>query len=102
MAYLVWKVLVLLYPQVCAGEGYHVHHHHHAPVSVLHDLVVGEVIPCCGPRYESRRMVDNRACTARPDIIVRPASTEDVAITVNFARRNGYKVRSYPCFIFIF
>ena len=87
-----YTVLLLLYPQVCGGEGDHLHHH--APLSVLHDLVVGEVLPCCGQKYQRRRLVDNRACTARPDIIVRPAATEDVAITVNFARRNGYKVNN--------
>ena len=38
------------------------------------------------------RTVNNKACVSRPEIIVLPATTEDVAIAVNFARRNGLKV----------
>ena len=63
-----------------------------APVSLLHSLVVGEVVPCCGPRYEALRTVNNKACISRPNIIVVAATTEDVAIAVNFARRNGLEV----------
>merc|ERR1719320_811485 len=40
-------------------------------------------MPCCGKKYQRMRMVNNRACTARPAVIVRPRSTEDVATTVN-------------------
>ena len=25
-------------------------HQHRAPLSLLHDLVIGDVVPCCGPR----------------------------------------------------
>ena len=96
MGYLVsrgYSVAVVYTVVILCGGGCD-HIHHKAPLSVLHDLVVGEVLPCCGQKYESRRLVDNQACLARPDIIVRPAATEDVAITVNFARRNGYKVNN--------
>ena len=65
---------------------------HQAPMSLLRDLILGEVIPCCGPRYDELRSVNNRACVSRPEVIVRPATTEDVAIAVNFARRNGLQV----------
>ena len=68
------------------------HIHHVAPISALHHLVVGEVLPCCGKKYQRMRMVNNRACTARPAVIVRPRTTEDVATTVNFARRNKIQV----------
>ena len=60
------------------------HHHHSAPVSQLHSLVLGEVLPCCGDNYQHRRLVNNRACRARPAVIVRPVTTEDVAVTVNY------------------
>jgi len=66
--------------------------HHVAPISALHHLVVGEVLPCCGEKYQRRRMVNNRACLARPAVIVRPRTTEDVATTVNFARRNRLQI----------
>ena len=66
--------------------------HHVAPISALHHLVVGEVLPCCGKKYQRMRMVNNRACLARPAVIVRPRFTEDVATTVNFARRNKIQV----------
>ena len=77
-------------------------YHHQAPLSLLHDLIIGEVIPCCGPRYDELRSVNNRACVSRPEVIVRPATTEDVAIAVNFARRNGLKVDVYWNFLNIF
>ena len=95
-------------------------HQHKAPLSLLHDLVIGDVVPCCGPRslspssslniiiinicrYDQLRTVNNRACVARPAVIVRAATTEDVAVAVNFARRNQlqFSVRSgghsYTC-----
>ena len=91
-----------------------------APISLLRDLILGDVIPCCGPRlvdlvliyftwwdvitrYNELRTVNNKACVSRPELIVRTATTEDVAIAVNFARRNGlqFSVRSgghsYTC-----
>ena len=76
-------------------------HHHQAPMSLLRDLILGEVIPCCGPRYDELRSVNNRACVSRPEVIVRPATTEDVAIAVNFARRNGLQV-SVNIFLYYF
>ena len=60
-----------------------VHMQHVAPISKLHELVLGEVLPCC---------VNNRACIAIPAVMVRPPTTEDVAIVVNFARRIGIQV----------
>ena len=63
-----------------------------AYISQLHKLVIGHVLPCCGAEYERRRLVNNKACHARPSVIVRPVTTEDVAVTVIFARRNGYQV----------
>ena len=74
---------------------------HEAPMSLLHDLILGEVIPCCGPRYDELRSVNNRACVSRPEVIVRPVTTEDVAIAVNFARRNGLQV-SVNIFLYYF
>ena len=64
-----------------------VHIQHVAPISQLHRLVIGLVLPCCGEEYERRRLVNNKACQARPAVIVRPATSEDVAITISFARR---------------
>jgi hypothetical protein len=68
-----------------------------APISQLHELVLGDVLPCCGEEYQRRRVVNNKACLAKPAVIVRPLTTEDVAITVNFARRNGSQVRFVIC-----
>ena len=67
-------------------------HQHPVPMSLLHELTIGEVIPCCGQRYEQLRKVNNQACVSRPRVIVLPVTTEDVAIAVNFARRNGLQV----------
>ena len=83
-------LISLLYHTACADSI--VHLQHVAPISKLYELVLGEVLPCCGQKYQRRRMVNNRACLARPAVIVRPATTEDVAVAVNFARRNGYHV----------
>ena len=80
------------------GDGDGVHLQHVAPISKLHQLVLGEVLPCCGEEYKKKRMVNNRACIAKPAVIVRPVTTEDVAITVNFARRNGFQV-SFSVFV---
>ena len=74
-------------------------HEQSAPLSQLHSLVLGEVLPCCGDSYHRRRLVNNKACQARPAVIVTPVTTEDVAITVNFARRNNYQVNT---FLYIF
>ena len=68
------------------------HMRHTSPISQLHQLVVGEVLPCCGESYQRRRLVNNKACAALPAVIVRPVTTDDVAIVVNFARRNGYQI----------
>ena len=83
-------LVIPLYEDVACHDG--VHMQHVAPISMLHELVLGEVLPCCGKKYERRRMVNNRAFTAIPAVIVRPRTTEDVAIVVNFARRNGIQV----------
>ena len=83
-------VISLLYQAVYADGG--VHMQHVAPISKLHKLMLGEVLPCCGEKYQLRRVVNNRACLARPAVIVRPLTTEDVAIAVNFAKRNGFQV----------
>jgi len=61
-------------------------------VQDLHQLIIGEVLPCCGKKYQQRRLVNNRACIARPAIIVRPYSAEDVAIVVTFAVRHGFQI----------
>ena len=90
-------VISLMYHGVY-GDG--VHMQHVAPISKLHQLVLGEVLPCCGVEYQRRRMVNNRACIARPAVIVQPVTTEDVAITVNFARRNGFQVAFINCQLF--
>ena len=84
-------ILVSLSLRVTGGEESFTFHYQ-APVSLLHELVIGEVVTCCGPRYEALRTVNNKACISRPSVIVVPATTEDVAITVNFARRNGLEV----------
>ena len=88
-------LISLLYHTACADSI--VHLQHVAPISKLHELVLGEVLPCCGEEYQRRRVVNNRACLARPAVIVRPLTTEDVAIAVNFAKRNGFQVS----FVFI-
>ena len=88
--YYVLLLSLLFYDDVgCRDE---VHLQHVAPVTELHKLVLGEVLPCCGKKYQRRRMVNNRACVARPAVIVQPRTTEDVSIAVNFARRNGFQV----------
>ena len=79
-------VIILLCQTLCV-EGI-VHMQLVAPISQLHKLVLGDVLPCCGEEYQRRRVVNNRACFAKPAVIVRPVTAEDVAITVNFARRN--------------
>ena len=81
-------VLVTILRYVTADYG----QHQPAPMSLLHELTIGEVIPCCGPRYQELRTVNNQACVSRPQVIVLPVTTEDVAIAVNFARRNGLQV----------
>ena len=83
-------VISLMYQKVGGYGGSHILHM--APISKLHELVLGEVLPCCGAKYQRRRLVNNRACLARPAVIVRPVTTEDVAISVNFAKRNGFQV----------
>ena len=84
-------VLMLALCQTVATDQI-IHMQHTAPISKLYELVLGEVLPCCGQKYQRRRLVNNRACTARPAVIIRPATTEDVAVAVNFAKRNGYQV----------
>lgn len=54
----------------------------------LAESLTGEVIVAGDNRYESARRVWNRAIDARPALIARCASTEDVVRTVEFARRN--------------
>ncbi|XP_023338544.1 uncharacterized protein LOC111709168 [Eurytemora carolleeae] len=54
--------------------------------------VSGDVFPCCGSRYQQLRLVNNKACTARPYAIIRPRTTEDVALAVNFAHRHRIQI----------
>ena len=93
-------VIILLCQTLCV-EGI-VHMQLVAPISQLHKLVLGDVLPCCGEEYQRRRVVNNRACFAKPAVIVRPVTTEDVAITVNFARRNGFQVRFLLCTVLLY
>ena len=64
-------------------------------------IIIIIIIIIC--RYDQLRTVNNRACVARPAVIVRAATTEDVAVAVNFARRNQLQVsvrsggHSYTC-----
>ena len=92
MIVLAWSVLVISLMYRCVSGNGGVHMQQVAPISKLHQLVLGKVLPCCGVEYEKRRVVNNRACIARPAVIVQPVTTEDVAIVVNFARRNGFQV----------
>jgi len=63
-----------------------------APLSILYKQISGSVLACCGEEYERRRQVNNRACLARPYVIIRPINTQDVARTVSFAHRNGIEI----------
>ena len=94
-------LLTLVTPAVLSDRGSPSasEYHHQAPMSLLRDLILGEAIPCCGPRYDALRSVNNRACVSRPEVIVRPATTEDVAVAVNFARRNGLQVSANILFL---
>ena len=56
---------ILLCASLAVSEGEELGHHYPAPVSLLHDLVIGQVVTCCGPRYEALRTVNNRACISR-------------------------------------
>ena len=93
-------VIILLCQTLCV-EGI-VHMQLVAPISQLHELVLGDVVPCCDEEYQCRRVVNNRACLAKPAFIVRPLTAEDVAITVNFARRNGFQVRFLLCTVLLY
>ena len=53
--------MILAGVSLSASETYH----YQAPVSLLHELVIGQVVTCCGPRYEALRTVNNRACISR-------------------------------------
>ena len=68
-------------------------------LSHLRQQMTGEVLPCCGERYQRRRIVNNRACVARPLVILRPRSAEDVAVGIDFARRNGLQVKRIKLFL---
>ena len=56
-----FPLLSLMIPAILSDVSYE----HQAPVSLLRDLILGEVIPCCGPRYDQLRSVNNRACVSR-------------------------------------
>jgi hypothetical protein len=62
-------VISLLYQDVFGDDDVHIKNV--APISRLHELVLGEVLSCCGKKYQRRRLVNNRACIARPAVIVR-------------------------------
>jgi len=84
--------IVLLQYSVLSEDRSSYGHKSSPPIHQLHYEVVGEVLPCCGPAYERRRLVNNRACTAKPYVIVSPSTTEDVAATVGWARRNNIQI----------
>ena len=54
--------------------------------------LVGSVIGPGDPHYETARRVWNHAIDRHPALIVRAASTDDVARTVDFARREGIPI----------
>ena len=58
---MMWTASSLLLTCVLLCEG----GHSKAPVSLLHELVIGQVVTCCGPRYEALRTVNNKACVSR-------------------------------------
>jgi FAD/FMN-containing dehydrogenase len=54
--------------------------------------LVGSVIGPGDPNYETARRVWNHAIDKYPALVIRAASTEDVARTVGFARREGMPI----------
>ena len=58
-----FPLVSLMIPAILSDP--HVSYEHQAPMSLLRDLILGEVIPCCGPRYDQLRSVNNRACVSR-------------------------------------
>ena len=60
-----------------------------ATIRELESGLAGSLVCPGNPNYESARRVWNHAIDKRPALIVRAASTEDVARTVCFARSEG-------------
>ena len=60
-----------------------------ATIRELESGLAGSLVGPGNPNYESARRVWNHAIDKRPALIVRAASTEDVARTVHFARSEG-------------
>jgi len=52
----------------------------------------GDVVAPHDPEYESARLVVNAAVDRRPALIVRPADSADVALTVSLARTEGLEL----------
>ena len=50
-------VIITPYKDIACHDD--VHMQHVAPLSKLHELVLVEVLPCCGKKYQCRRMVNN-------------------------------------------
>jgi FAD/FMN-containing dehydrogenase len=61
-------------------------------VESLKDRVGGEVVTPDHPEYEEARKVYNAMIDRRPRVVVRCASTDDVAAAVDFAREGGADV----------
>ena len=63
-----------------------------APIRELEIALAGSIVGPGEPSYEAARRVWNSAIDRRPALIVRAASTEDVARTIAFARRVGQPI----------
>jgi FAD/FMN-containing dehydrogenase len=63
-----------------------------APIRELEIALAGSIVGPGEPSYEAARRVWNGAIDRRPALIVRAASTEDVARTIAFARRVGQPI----------
>ena len=85
-----YPVLLLMIPVLLGDHDSPVSldlYHHKAPMSLLRDLILGEVIPCCGPRYDQLREVNNRACVSR--------QVKEEKISVNLKTFHIYQARGY-------
>jgi FAD/FMN-containing dehydrogenase len=58
-------------------------------IEQLREQVRGQVIAPQDAGYEEARKVYNAMIDRRPAVVVRPASADDVAVAVNFAREGG-------------
>jgi FAD/FMN-containing dehydrogenase len=63
-----------------------------APIRELEIALAGSIVGPGDPNYDRARRVWNNAIDKRPALIVRAASTEDVARTIAFARRVGQPI----------